>query len=543
MLDLYFVILVSIKRIISGAHQMKELFSCQTHKQQLVLTCLAFMASALLALVCDAVRFSIFGSMHVGVWYNKYFMLFTGACFFTASLFFIFRHRLKDKPERLFLAIVLIFTISSSLIYDINKVCWDAESHFRFTLSWSELDREVEVDQAELDGILGYSARIELDTAELANWKNVLNSTDDIATDNIVRASLSNLYKYIATIPSSLVYACCSLLNLSFSLKYVLSKLIYAVIYSFVVYLGMKQLKSGKMIFASIAMLPTALFLAANYGYDYWVNGFMLLGVATLVGVLQREEALSIKSTILMLGAFALACGPKAIYFPLVLLCLLIPKRKFSKPIYSTIFRAITIAVSVLIALSFLIPQASSGFGTGDLRGGATVNASEQVRFILHDPLNYIFGVLLPFLWSYLGFMTTYGYMDFFAYLGYSSWWLWILSLTMVIFTTITDKAKCDIDVDTWRSRSWSIILGIGTAGLVATSMYISFTPVGLETINGCQPRYIIPLLFGVLIFLGIPKWGNIIRKRIPHYNALCLALLTFIPYFSLWQVYIQYIC
>lgn len=521
---------------------MKELFSCKTQKQRLLLTCVALIISALLALISDVIRFSIFGPMHVGVWYNKYFMLFMGSCFFTVSLFLIFRHQLTNKPERLFLAIVLVFTISSSLIYDINKVCWDAESHFRFTLSWSEPDLEVKVDQAELDGILGYAARVELDTAELANWKNILNETDTITTDKTVGASLTNIYKFIATIPSSLVYAFCSLLGLNFSLKYVLSKLIYAIIYSFVVYFGMKQLKSGKMIYASIAMLPTALFLAANYGYDYWVNGFMLLGVATLVGVLQREEVLSFKKAALMLGAIALACGPKAIYFPLALLCLLIPKKKFSKPIYSTLFRVATVITALLIASSFLIPQVSQGFGTGDTRGGSTVNASEQALFILHDPLNYIFGILLPFLWNYLGFMTTRGYMDFFAYLGYSSWWLWILSFVMVVFTTITDKAECDDKVDTWKSRTWSIILGLGTAGLVATSMYVSFTPVGLETVNGCQPRYIIPLLFGVLIFLGIPKWGIAIREKISHYNALCLALLTFVPYFSLWQVYIQYL-
>ena len=31
---------------------------------------------------------------------------------------------------------------------------------------------------------------------------------------------------------------------------------------------------------------------------------------------------------------------------------------------------------------------------------------------------------------------------------------------------------------------------------VIASSMYISFTPVGHHTVNGCQPRYLIPLLF-----------------------------------------------
>jgi uncharacterized membrane protein len=34
------------------------------------------------------------------------------------------------------------------------------------------------------------------------------------------------------------------------------------------------------------------------------------------------------------------------------------------------------------------------------------------------------------------------------------------------------------------------------TVFLVATAMYISFTPVGLNTVLGCQYRYLIPVLF-----------------------------------------------
>ena len=40
------------------------------------------------------------------------------------------------------------------------------------------------------------------------------------------------------------------------------------------------------------------------------------------------------------------------------------------------------------------------------------------------------------------------------------------------------------------------------TVILVATALYVSFTPVGLGTVNGCQSRYLLPLLVPCLSFI-----------------------------------------
>ena len=46
------------------------------------------------------------------------------------------------------------------------------------------------------------------------------------------------------------------------------------------------------------------------------------------------------------------------------------------------------------------------------------------------------------------------------------------------------------------------LLLSFASIFLVALALYVSFTPVGLNWVNGCQTRYLEPLLFPVLIGL-----------------------------------------
>lgn len=522
---------------------LKTIAACETNKDKALFLLLAAIASVVLAVAIGGLAYLFSGPVTSGTWYNKYFILFAAMLLFSIALFFTFRKDMKDKPERVFLAVVLVFTMGSSILFDVNKVSWDAESHFRFMLSWTEPDGTVELNEAEQDAIYGYAARFETDIAALNDWKGYLNEAEGISTDeSFSSAPLTSFYNRIASIPGSIVYMLCGALGVSFSITYVLTKLIYALIYSIVCYRGMKLLRSGKMIFASIAMLPAALFIAANYGYDYWVTCWILYAAARLLGELQRpDQQLTLKSALLMFGAFVVACGPKAIYFPLAALALTMPRSKFASSAHSRIFRAACIVVPLLIASSFLlnfVGSVSSGAETGDSRGGSDVSTIGQVQFILSDIPHYLvvlFGYLLGD-YSYHVVHDT----ALWAYLGFPMLRTWVLTALIVAFVTVTDKEPTDkTALSNWKTRTWSLVVGVGTLCLVATSMYISYTVVASDTIAGVQPRYAFPLLV-VLLFLGSPKLGGMVR--VGHecvYNTAILALLTGIPYLVLWQTYI----
>lgn len=519
-----------------------SLIACRTARDRAIVLSLLSLASFGLAVGVDYICYLSIGPTTLGTWYNKYWIGFFFVCGFLAAAFFVFRHTVKAKPEYLFLAITLSVTCFSSLAFDVNKTSWDVDVHYSYVVEWSEPDLDVALTDADARMIYGSSIESYLELDSLDEYTNELNQEDALQDGRTVQGSIVNLYRSISSLPASLVYAICTALAVPFSLKYVLVRLIYALIYSFVTFFGMRQLKSGKMLFAVIALLPTAVFLAANYSYDYWINAFILLAIACLVRELQTpDEPITPKRIMVLLGSFIVAFGPKAIYFPLVLLCLLIPKSKFSSTRASRLYRGSVILVCLFVAVSFLMPYVFlSGLGVGDVRGGSDVNSVGQVQFILSNPFGYA-RILVSFLADYYSFFASRDYIAFYAYLGYSSWFLWALVYGLLIFTAITDKSEADKTVCTWKSRVLALAINVVTVVLVASALYVSYTAVGSGIIAGCQPRYLIPLLFATLVFLSSSRlaWPRGGGRQKAAYNALILGAMSLVLMVGFWQVYV----
>ena len=449
----------------------------------------------------------------------------------------------QAKPENLFLAIVLSITCFSSLAYGVNKPSWDVDVHFSQVIIWSNPSLKVELSAAEARMVYGWTWESHFSLVENQANTNRINAEASSIDGRVIEGSFSELYQNIAYLPGSIVYALGSALSLPFSVKYLLSRLAFALVYSFITFFGMKKLRSGKMLYAVIALLPTAIFLASNYNYDYWVNAFALFATACLIRELQTpDEVMSLKRMLLLLGAFVIGLSAKAIYFPIVLLCLLIPKRKFSSKKASRLFRAGTVVTALLIAASFAIPYFFvTGPGIGDIRGGDEVNSTEQIAFILSNPGEFT-RILMAFLAEYYSFSGSRGYIAFYAYLGYSSWPLWVVAFGLMLFTALTDKGPADKAVCTWKSRTVGIVLNFITMAMIAAAFYVAFTAVGSETVAGCQPRYLIPVLFCTLVFLSSPRlaWPRKAGKHKTWYHAVVLGAMPFIYLIGYWQVYIS---
>ena len=80
----------------------------------------------------------------------------------------------------------------------------------------------------------------------------------------------------------------------------------------------------------------------------------------------------------------------------------------------------------------------------GDVRGGAGVNPTEQILYIIHNPVEYT-RTLLNFLKDYLSNSNMNGFIDHFAYLGIGTTTVAIIVFAFLVFTTLTDKHKISI--------------------------------------------------------------------------------------------------
>ncbi|MCH4276143.1 MAG: DUF2142 domain-containing protein [Atopobiaceae bacterium] len=323
----------------------------------------------------------------------------------------------------------------------------------------------------------------------------------------------------LGAIPSAFGLWIGRLLHLSFSFVFILGKLCNLLFYGITIYSGMKHLASKQCLVGTIALTPMALFLACNYSYDPWITALSIYAFCRFISELQHPECpLTRGATFAMVATLVLALLPKAIYFPMVLLLLLMPKAKFVTARARRNYRLIVCGASLLLAVSFLLPMLIGGAGSGDSRGGSSVDSTGQIAFIMGNIPGYL-SILTNFALSYIAPGCVTESLDSLAYVGTAS------ALDRCLEVILLASMLFDVDATDikylGRATIRVSVVGLAalTVGLVCTALYISFTPVGSNTFAGVQGRYLIPLLFPLLALLP--------NLRIPHPNQSTLAVLT----------------
>lgn len=347
--------------------------------------------------------------------------------------------------------------------------------------------------------------------------------------------SLKEFYNEVGYLPSAAALVAGRIMHLPYHVIFMLGRWANVILYSLVVFFAIRKLRNGKMIMSVIALFPTSLFLASNYSYDFWVTSFTMLAFAYLFYEMGSEEKIDKKNIAIMLGAFIVGLGPKAIYFLFLLLPLLLKKKKFkSKEDYKK-FLWLSIGSILLVLVSFLLPFLISGEGGGDMRGGSGVNSGEQVKFILSQPLEYA-KILFDFMLGYLHPANAVGYTTSFAYLGAfaGSAFLFIL----LIFTAITDREYTESEVSHWKTKSLMLAIFFITAVLVSTALYVAFTPVGYHTINGVQPRYLVPLIFPFMYIIFSSRIKNPFNRK--FYVFFILGAMSLVIFKGVWQLVVR---
>lgn len=451
---------------------------------------------------------------------------------------FISRKHIGSHPEWAFLVIALVCGALIAFSEIRPDASWDERIHYKRADEFSFkhfLPKKVNDVYANSDAI-PFDASL---TGQQSIWDRFDHDYRKIPSKNTSRhkerfkvGDIFSWYTRLCYLPTGLVLFFGRLLNLPWHLVYSLGSFAHIFLFILPIFFAIRILKTGKMLLATIALLPTSVFIASNYGYDAWVTSFLALGLTILFTEIQNPHAhISRRMMTLMIGTFIIGLGPKAIYFPLLFLLFLLPRTKFTSPKeYRFFLRTSTLSI-LFVLCSFLLPFVTETSSFTDVRGGEQVNASEQVRFIITHPITYT-KTLLSFLSDYLNPSHAEGFMTNWAYLGIIPGFLPLLFL--LFFVTLTDRNEHDDRTTTAQVKFWTIGIFFATVSLVATSLYVSYTPVGLTTINGVQPRYLIPVLFPLLFVLCKNHFSVILHRNL--YNACIFGLLAAILLNGIWD-------
>ena len=257
---------------------------------------------------------------------------------------------------------------------------------------------------------------------------------------------------------------------------------------------------------AMIGLIPTHILMASSYGADWFIIAMVALGFSIFISELQKHDKISTGMFALSTAVMCVGMLPKAVYFPILFPMMLLKKERYEK---SKWCRAITIIGAIALVLSFILPlvinvNAGAVGGGGDVRGGSDVNAAGQIAFILGNLGKYM-EVLFGYLKDYLNPDKANVFLTGTAYQGYGQYF------TICLMTLAVAAALDNSDKPVFKGREPLAVIGnyIGNFGaivLVVTALYVGYTAVGAESVRGCQPRYILPVLYPFLYFAGENK-------------------------------------
>lgn len=439
-----------------------------------------------------------------------------------------------------FLTILIVGSMLSFLEPSNVGVSWDDEIHYRNAVQLSHV-LEGRISAADSMIIEDY-ASVALDKRNyIEEDQNNYNEFLDVLESSHYYAEMKDflsINKVIAYIPSALGLTLARGLGFPYHIVLIAGRWMNVWMLAVLAYLSMKNLKTGKAIVLFIVLLPTNIFMAANYSYDTWLTGWTIYGLSVFLGEWQQpQKKFDMWKAWLIGGAMFLAMLPKLIYFPLTLITLFMPVDKFKNKKECWMYRCIILAATVMpLVMTYMSTLAGDQLGQGDTRGGGQVNATEQLQLTLSKPL-YVLKVHLEFLKNYLNpWKEGREYIVKMAYVGYApvDYRIILSVITIGAFASREEKEERF----PWWTKAGVILEYVVIGFMAAFSLYITFTPVGLNTVNGCQGRYILPTLFPLLYVLS--RFSG--KTRIKNYlgeiylNIFPVVFLVVVTTYGFWK-------
>ena len=455
---------------------------------------------------------------------------------------------IKERPEVAFVVAALGMGIAYIAVMPVQKNAWDECIHFSNAYRATP---ESNIGISDIIAVYSDDTKVwplnpptsmeeyeELDAYLDAN-ATYDKSQDGAQTVRYLQFKPTNI-GYLA---SGLGLAIGRLFKLPFSDLYRLGKLFNLILYIAVVYFAIKRAVIGKRIMLVIALMPTLMMTAVSYSRDATLNAFALLGMSYILSVFAEEDGqISWKDYLVFAISIYIVSAIKAIYAPLLLLILLIPKERFKDKKTRYIMKFGVLVIALLLVATFVLPvllSTTAGGGSGEIAGdsrGGNTSVTKQLQFIFANIFTYAKMLLLSIQKNILDYTMGAGALGEVGHWGPIPSTNWLL-LTMAV-VVMTDR----------NQKNLKLIYKVAIVGLsfviacfVWTSMYLSFTEVGSPVIAGVQGRYFVPLVYPLMLVLNSGKLKVDYNRR--WYNSAVLLNMIFLQYVALYDMVIRNYC
>ncbi|HEX8289051.1 MAG TPA: DUF2142 domain-containing protein [Pyrinomonadaceae bacterium] len=270
-------------------------------------------------------------------------------------------------------------------------------------------------------------------------------------------------------------------------------------------YFAIKITPIHKWVFCLLCLTPTNIFQVASASADAFTYGICFFTIAYFLRAAMENENIAVsKKEILKIFIFSLAAVLcKQAYILLPLLFLLIPLKKFGsiRAYFFTFFALMAVCAGAVAAWASIVKPIYLPY-----RIDIPIDPEQQLKYILTAPFNFIFLALKDYFYQFgYYFITFSGQLTWFDL--YVPTWLTIFVFAILMLVAVLDK-DTRFDVPQFGKIIFLFIL-ICTAFIISALLYMTWSPVGGDIIQGIQGRYFIPVapLFFLLFYNKKVKW------------------------------------
>lgn len=411
----------------------------------------------------------------------------------------IYTNRNTFKVEQFFLCSV----IPLALIYLTLMLPWsapDTDSHYRTTYRYSNIflgyePKDEWMERADDSAI--YMQMYGMSNPDVQDYTSVFKSvsgkvehSEDVMTTCY---SYMNCYSILNYLPQVIGITIGRLLGLGTILMIYLARIMIVIAYILACYHAIKIAPVGKIMFATIPLLPMSLMLSNTFSYDAMVIISTLCFVASILRLYhEKENKFALFETMFWIFVIGgVKGGGYLILLPLVMVLATKDLKKSLKLIIPIVLSGIS---SVVLFDIVLIGRPMFQLGNGN---GGKMTAS----FALAEPLKYLHMLMQTYLQDIDMLAIDMGG----TLLGWREPtipYVFIAGLMLIIGVyAIYEADQLQLkNMDKW------IFGAILLIELVFTPMMLlSWTPIGSLKVEGLQGRYYLPTL--ILIFLLFTKF------------------------------------
>lgn len=412
---------------------------------------------------------------------------------------------------------IIVITSTIALLFvitiDINNTI-DEKKHFMsaYCLSTGQFDfNNAKLDKRffELDNLVKYT---NIEDLFENNFKE--NLTDDYKKEEI--ESVPAGYNPILYLPSTIGILVAKNLSNNMADIYFAGRLFNLIAYAALIIVALKLLPYKKNTFYVIFLMPMLLALGSVYTVDAVSMGIISIFIAYCFK-LKETEHIGLKEILILLLLSVALCIPKSMAYIFVgLIVFILPVIKIFKENKKYIPYIIAI---IILALLGVLYSASNKELSEDPRGGNT-NIEQQIDYLSSNPLNIIkLGInhirltLTNFNW-----LSGLNNKLYFADISLN---VFLFLLLFILYVSITDNSK-NLKM---KDKILMILAFFITYAFTSLVLYLSFTPVGSNKIEGYQTRYIFPILPLLMICISNP---NICLKNTENQKSNITYISTF---------------